>query len=334
MDGRLSEKSRRLRMGPVALRAAAAVLGLSIGMAATGASAEPFVPERNATMVVTSSAGGGSDIISRTISNILTRQKIIPVEIVVENRPGGSGAVGFNYAAKKKGDPYTIANFALAFFTTPLLGNSPVTYKDFTPLASVAVDPYIMVVSAKSEIKSLDDLKAKGSVVSGTTGVASDPSLIAHLLKAGLDIPIQIVPYGGDGEVTSALLGGHVDVQFGNPSEVLPLIKAGEVRPIAISATERLEALPDVPTFKELGHDIELMQVRGFVLPKDVDPEAAKYWADAFKKATETEEWKKEYIDRFNVQPAFAAGADMQAQMDQIHEKYTKILTDLDLIKK
>ncbi len=309
----------------------ATVVAVGLGIAPAAAA---WTPDRSVNVIVTSSAGGGSDLFSRTITGIMTKQKIVPVPFLVENRTGGSGAVGFSYAAKKVGDPYTLANVSVSFFTTPLLGESPVSYKDFTPVVGIADDAYVMLVSAKSPLKTIEDIKAKGSIVSGTTGIVADPSLLAQKLKGALGIKVNVVPYGGDGEVTSALLGGHIDVQFGNPSEVLPLIKSGELRPIAMSSSTRLAALPDVPTFKEIGVDIVLVQLRGFVLPKDVPADAVAYWVDAFKKATSTPEWKAEYIDRFNVVPIFLSGAELAAEMEKRNADYEQLMRGLDLIKK
>ncbi|MCT7664135.1 Bug family tripartite tricarboxylate transporter substrate binding protein [Shinella kummerowiae] len=295
--------------------------------------AHAFEPDRDVTVVVTSSAGGGSDTITRILTDTITKLKLTPSNFVVENRTGGSGAVGYSYTAKRKDDAYLWANIGVSFFTTPLLGESPVTYRDFTPLAAVSEDPYIMVVSKDSKIKSLADIKAAGKMVSGTTGIVADPALLAQRLETTMGIEADVVPFGGDGEVVAALLGGHIDVQFGNPSEVLPLIKSGDVRPIAVSAAERLPAFPDIPTIKESGYDVVLTQLRGFVMPMNAPEEAVAYWAEVIKKALESEQWKTQYLDRFNVVPKYMAGAELAAEMDKRNADYTALMTSLGLIK-
>jgi putative tricarboxylic transport membrane protein len=297
------------------------------------APAQAFEPERDVTIVVTSSAGGGSDIISRVLGDTIAKQKLTKSNILVENRTGGSGAVGYTYASQRTNDAYLWANIGVSFFTTPLLGKSPVSYKDFKPLAAVSEDPYIMVVKADSPIKSLADIKAKGAMVSGTTGAVADPALLAKKLEPAMGIKASIVPFGGDAEVLSALLGGHIQVQFGNPSEVLPMIKDGQVRAIAVSSEQRLPFLPDVPTFKDAGYDVVLTQLRGFVMPKDTPDDAVAYWAGVIEKALQSDTWKTQYLEKFNAVPKFLAGKDFQAEMDKRNADYTALMTSLGLIK-
>lgn len=299
--------------------------------AASAASA--FEPDRDVTVVVTSSAGGGSDTITRILTDTITKLKLTPSNFIVENRTGGSGAVGYSYTAKRAEDPYLWANIGVSFFTTPLLGESPVSYKNFTPLAAVSEDPYIMVVAKESDIKNLADIKAAGKMISGTTGIVADPALLAQRLETAMGISADIVPFGGDGEVVAALLGGHIDVQFGNPSEVLPLIKSGDVRPIAVSSAERLPAFPDVPTIRESGYDVVLTQLRGFVMPSGVADDAVAYWAGIIKTALESDIWKTQYLDRFNVVPKYMAGAELAAEMERRNADYTALMTSLGLIK-
>lgn len=299
----------------------------------TASFAQAFEPDRDVTVVVTSSAGGGSDTITRILTDTISKLKLTSSNFVVENRTGGSGAVGYSYVSKRKDDAYLWANIGVSFFTTPLLGESPVNYKVFTPLAAVSEDPYIMVVAKDSKIKSLADIKTAGRMISGTTGIVADPALLAQRLETAMGIEADVVPFGGDGEVVAALLGGHIDVQFGNPSEVLPLIKSGDVRPIAVSAADRLPAFPDIPTIKESGYDVVLTQLRGFVMPQNVPADAVAYWADIIKKALESEQWKTQYLDRFNVVPKYMAGAELAAEMDRRNADYTALMTSLGLIK-
>lgn len=310
----------------------ARIAAVSIFALAAGA-ANAFTPERDVTTVVTSSAGGGSDIVTRTLGEVIRELKLTDSNVLVENRTGGSGAVGYTYVAGKAGDEYMWANIGVSFFTTPLLGDSPVKYSDFTPLAAIAEDAYVMIVRPDSPIKSLADVKTEGRMLSGTTGVVADPALIAKKMESAMGIGVDIVPFEGDGEVMAALLGGHIDVQFGNPSEVLPLIQSGEVRAVAVTSGARLASLPDVPTMTEQGYDVELTQLRGFVMPPKVSDEVTGYWADVIQKAVESPQWKERYVDRFNVVPKFLSGDDFKAEMDKRNALYTELMQGLGLIK-
>jgi putative tricarboxylic transport membrane protein len=300
---------------------------------AVGAPAFAEYPEREITLIVQGSAGGGSDIIARTIANIIEKKKLVSKPIIVENRPGGGGAVGYTFVAKREADPYFIGTIGGSFFTTPLLGQSPVTYKDFTPIAAIASDPYVMVVTAKSGVKSIADIKAMGTVRVGTTGVVTDPGLIAKMLEEHLGITTRNVPFGGDGEVLTALLGGHIDVQFGNPSEVLSQINAGVLVPLAVSSGQRMSQLPNVPTFKEQGLDIEFTQLRGVVMPKGIPPEAVVYWERVMKAVAESEEWKAEYIDRNGSLPLYLDSAAFGARMPELSQTYSDFMKKTNVIK-
>lgn len=326
-------RSTRIHRSAPARAGLVASLALLAATVGWSPAAKAFEPERDVTIVVTSSAGGGSDIITRVLADTITKLKLTKSNFLVENRTGGSGAVGYTYAAKRTEDPYLWSNIGVSFFTTPLLGQSPVSYKDFKPLAAVSEDPYIMVVKADSPFKTLADVKKAGRIVSGTTGIVSDPALLAKSLETAMGIKADIVPFGGDGEVVTALLGGHIQVQFGNPSEVLPMIKDGKVRAIAVSTKERIPALPDVPTIRESGYDVTITQLRGFVMPKDVPDEVVAYWAGIIKQALASDLWKTNYLQRFDAVPLYLAGKDFQAEMDKRNADYKTLMTSLGLIK-
>src|SRR5687767_10902291 len=253
-------------------------------------------PERDVTMIVPFGAGGGSDVLSRTMVNVIGQLKLLPVNLLVENRPGSSGAVGYTYVAKQAGNPYVLATVSVSFFTTPLLGASEVSYKDFTPVAAIAMSPYIMAVRAASPIKSFEDVKKARRLTTGTVGVVSDPVLLARMLQNATGVTIDTVPFDGEGEVMTAVLGGHIDFMLGNPGEVLPQIEAGTLRPVAVSTPERLQSLGNTPSFKQLGYNIEHVQLRGVVMPPDTPADAVTFWEDALRKVAESDEWKREYL--------------------------------------
>lgn len=290
-------------------------------------------PTRDVTIVVPFGAGGGSDVLSRTIANVLRELKLVPVNLLVENRPGSSGAIGYTYVARQAANPYALATVSVSFFTTPLLGASEVTYKDFTPVAAIAMSPYIMAVRAASPLKSFDEVKKARRLTTGTVGVVSDPVLLARMLQNATGVTIDTVPFDGEGEVMTAVLGGHIDFMLGNPGEVLPQIEAGTLRPIAVSTGARLQSLSDTPSFKELGYDIEHVQLRGVVMPPDVPAETVAFWEDALRKVAESPEWKREYLDRFRDEPRFVGSTEFGQVLETTNGLYAKLMTDLGLIK-
>jgi len=315
------------------------VLGTMLGVTGglmlngTGAWAADKYPSKNITMIVPFGAGGGSDILARTIVSVIQDMKLLPVDILVENRPGSSGAKGYKLVADHKGDPYMMATVSVSFFTTPLLGASPVSLKDFTPIAAISMSPYILVVRADSKIKSIEDLSKAKRLSTGTTGVVSDAALIGQMIQNEVGVKVVAVPFDGEGEIKAGLLGGHLDFMLGNPSEILPQIEGGAVRPIAVTTPERLASLPDVPTFKEAGYDIEHTQLRGVVMPLDMPADVIDYWEGILQKVATSEEWKKQYIDRYKDEPRFVPHEEFKKVLENTNQKYETMMKQLKIIK-
>jgi len=289
-------------------------------------------PERDVTMIVPFGAGGGSDVLSRTMANVIRELNLIPTNLLVENRPGSSGAIGYTYVAKQKGNPYTLATVSVSFFTTPLLGASEFNYEDFTPVAAIAMSPYIMAVRAASPYTTFEDVKKARRLTTGTVGVVSDPVLLARMLQNASGITIDTVPFDGEGEVMTAALGGHIDFMLGNPGEILPQIEAGTLRPLAVSTGARLQSLPDTPSFRELGYPIEHVQLRGVVMPPDMPQEALTFWENALRRVAESPEWKREYLDRFRDEPRFLGAEEFGEVLEMTNNLYTQIMAELGLI--
>jgi len=310
------------------LMSALMISALSVGVA----KADDY-PTRDIQFIVPFSAGGGSDVLARNIAGAIKELKLLPVNILIDNRPGSGGAVGYNFLAGRKGNPDYVGTVSIAFFTTPLMGGSPVSYKDFQPLAAIARDPYIMAVAANSPFKSIKDLAAKGTFIAGSPAAVSDATLLARRLASDMKVKAQVVPFDGDGEALSALLGGHVDVMFGNLSEIIGQVKGGAIRAIAVTTEQRIADLPDVPTFKELGYDIELAQLRGMVMPLGTPPETVAYWEALLKKLAESDYWREHYLERFSVLPAYLDSKAFGAEITKINDRYEVLMHELGVIK-
>ncbi|MGX9936561.1 Bug family tripartite tricarboxylate transporter substrate binding protein [Advenella kashmirensis] len=290
-------------------------------------------PEKNIEYIVQSGVGGGSDILARMLAKVLQEEQLLPVKMLVENRPGGAGAIAYNYIASHKSDPYILGGVGVSFFTTPLMNKSQVDYKSFTPLAAIAESPYILAVRSDSDIKSVEDLKTAKNLTAGTAAAVSDPTLLAKMTSEKLGIEIRVVPFDGEGEVLSAVLGGHVGLVYGNPSEIIEQINAGALRPLAVTAAERISSLPKTPTFKELGYDITHFQLRGIVMPGEVEPDVIAFWEKTLKKVADSTAWKEQYINRFNETPAFVGSQEFAKQMVQTSQKYESMMKDMKLVK-
>ena len=197
------------------------------------------------------------------------------------NKGGGSGAEALRYLKDKEGDNHVIMATLNSYYTTPLRTDIGVDIEEFTPVARMALDTFVLWVNADSDIKTLDDyveaVKASGGTWKmGGTGTGQEDSLVTSMLENEFGIQVTYVPFKGGGDVAKNLVGGHIDSSVNNPSEALGFYNAGKVRPIAAFTPERIEVFPDTPTMGELGHDLVYWMQRSFVAPKGMAPRCSK----------------------------------------------------------
>jgi putative tricarboxylic transport membrane protein len=295
-------------------------------------------PDKPVTLVVHAGAGGGSDIFARTLASSVEKDKLLPKPLVVENKPGGSGGIAFAYVAGKKKDPHFMVTAVTSFITTPLMGLTPVSLKDFTPIANFAFDEYMLMVRADSKYKSMKDIVADAKanpkkITVGGTQLGSSDSICTYLIEKAAGIQLNYVVFNSGGEVNAAVLGGHVNMMVANPGEALELYKAGKVRILGVYAEKRLAGSPDVPTMKEQGINAVYVQNRGLCAPADIPADARKVLEDALFKYTQTDTSKK-YIKDNMLSDAWMGGVAFGKFLDEWNGKYAVILKDMGLIKK
>lgn len=306
-------------------------------IAGCGQAATKF-PEKPITLIVQSGAGGGSDIFARTLASGFEKEKLLSQPIVVENKSGGSGAVAFAYTAGKKGDPYFIQTAVANFLTTPLQGNSQVTYKDFTPIANFAFDEYVVLVKTDSKFQSMKDVIAAGKdkpkeVKVGGAELGASDSIATFMLEKATGAKFNYIVFAGGGESTAALLGGHVDLIVGNPGEAMEMVKGGKVRSLGVFAEKRLAGWPDLPTMKEQGINVTYVQNRGIVAPGNLPPDARKVIEEAMLKYFKGDTFKKYVKDNF-LSEGWMDGETFGKWLDSENTRYSDILKEMGLIKK
>ncbi|HHV64968.1 MAG TPA: tripartite tricarboxylate transporter substrate binding protein [Peptococcaceae bacterium] len=322
------------------------VLTTAVGCSSTPSQPAPqqeeqkgWVPEKPFELLVPMSAGGGSDVFARNLVKVIEDNKLCPQTIVVVNKPGGSGSIGWTYVAKDhKGNPYEISTTSSSFYTGPIAGQSPVSYKDFTHIINLCEDPNLILVKADSPYKTIKDLldaaKANPDKISaaGSSGLSVD-AIAFYTMQDAAGVKMKYVPFGGGGEVLTALLGGHVDFAYLSPSEAGPQIEAGKVRAIAVTTEDRMGgAMADIPTLKESGYDVVIAQARGVVAPLDIPEEAVAFLQDMFKKAIETPEWK-EFLANNYMEEKVLIGEDFYKLSEEITSLFTKYLDKIEAAK-
>lgn len=313
---------------------------------ATKMAAKSNYPEKPIAFVAPNGAGGGLDKTARLIVKGLSETKLVTETMTVENKPGGGGSVYMaEYATKETKNPYKLLVNSPPVLINNLKkeGNSPFGYKDTTPLAQLTKDYGAITVPANSKYKDLkallDDIKADPTkiIIAGGSSPGGMDHLFAMLpvYKYGLDPKtIKYVAYDGGGEAITALLGNHATAAAKPVSLILPYVKSGNVRVLAVTSPERIntELLKDVPTLKELGLDAEFTIWRGVLGPKEMGKDEIAYWDKTFKELSEKEEWKK-LLAEDGVESEYKSAADFKPFLDEQEKLIKEILGVLGMSK-
>jgi tripartite-type tricarboxylate transporter receptor subunit TctC len=280
-------------------------LAVVTGLLAPEAGAQAKYPSRPIQLICPWAAGGGTDRIARMVATLLEKELGQPVTVV--NRTGGSGAVGHTAGGTAPPDGYTITIVTVELTMMHWMGLTPVTYREFTPVALLNIDPAGVQVAASSEWKTLKQLldwvkanpgkaKASGTGKGGSWDIAR-----AGMLKAA-GIPIDAMPWvpsTGAATGLQELVAGGVQVVTASLVEGRPLIDAGKVRPLAHMADKRDPAFRDVPTLKELGINWTMGAWRGIAAPKGTSPEIVAVLEKALDKVVKG----KDFTDFMNAAP-------------------------------
>jgi putative tricarboxylic transport membrane protein len=281
--------------------------------------------------------GGGHDTMLRQMQKVIQDNELTNDVINVVNKEGGSGAVGMGYVKTKEGNGNYLMAATSSILTTPLqVDNLDVSYKDFTPIARLAVDPSVLIVNKESPLMSIEDIKSAGESnllnVAGT-GKASLDNIVAIELGKEMGIEINYIAYESDAEIITAVLGGEVDFGVSNPNTTIEYIKNGDFRCYGISTEERVDILPEVPTFIEQGLNVDQVLFRGVMAPGNISDEEIKYLTDLVVSMTETEDWQKNYIEPNALTPGLLIGEDFKDYLEKMNISYEKTFKELGIIK-
>jgi tripartite-type tricarboxylate transporter receptor subunit TctC len=287
-------------MTRAAIRVAVLAFGL-LGAVAGLVAADDRYPTRPITLIVPFPPGGIADLTARPLAAALERTLKQPV--VVTNKPGAAGAVGNQSVAVAKPDGYTLLIGLVSISTIPevdtLFARTPAYTRDqFVGIARLNADPPVLVVNAERPWKTLkeavDDIRARPGeftfASSGLYGASHVPMEMLFNAAGGLKMR-HLITTGG-GPATTAVLGGHAAMWPSPPALALPHVKAGKMRPLATWGATRLASFPDVPTFKELGYDMEYYIWTALFAPRATPPAAVKALREATRQAVQEPEFR------------------------------------------
>jgi len=297
-----------------------------------GAALAATFPAKPLTIVVPTPPGGTTDLVARLLAEKLGASFGQPV--VVENRPGGATTIGAQAVLNQPADGYTVLMGTFATVTNPYLNKSiRVAYTDFDPVTLVVNTPNVLVVGTASPFKSLKDLVAAekarpGGVNFASTSNGGSPHLSGALFNSLAKVQLMHVPYPGSAPAITDLLGGHVDTMFDNLPASLPQIHAGKVRALAVTTSQRVPALPEVPTFAEAGFPgYEVNAWFGLLARKGTPPAAIEAWNQGVRAALEMPDVRQK-LSGWGAIPVGNTPAQFAAYLKAEDQKWARVIKD------
>jgi tripartite-type tricarboxylate transporter receptor subunit TctC len=326
----MNTRSLRRRLLTLAL---ATPLALGAWTSATAADAYPSKPVK---ILVGYSAGGAVDAIARSVGQRMAG--ILGQPVVVENKPGAGTNIAIKSLTSSAPDGYTLLLAANALAVNPSM-YQPAPYdldRDFTPISMVGRVPVVFAVREGSPIRTLPEFvaaaKAKpGGVTVATPGNGATPHLAMELFQHTAGLKLSHVPYKGGAQAITDVLGGHVDVVAVNALEVLPLVKGGKLKVLAVMSTERSAVLPGVPTVAESGYPgFEASVWYGFVAPAGLPKPVLEKLHDAVQKAIDSKEVREQLAAAGGV-PLPGPTAQFETLLKSDAARYGKLIREANI---
>jgi putative tricarboxylic transport membrane protein len=299
-------------------------------------------PERNVEILAAAAPGGGYDITARTIQRIMQSKKMVDIPIIVTNRAGGGGNVGYAYFAQRAGDPSIITILAPTVMGNHITGRSPMNYTDFTAVATLYSEAIGFATKADSPIKTgkdlIDRLRKDPSSVSIGLGISLGNALhVATALvarHAGVDAKrLRVVVFNSQAEVITAGVGGHVDVIVTRPSNMVGMLQSNQLRAFGVTSAERdTGATANIPTWREQGVDAVYSNWFAIIAPKGIPMNAIAYWDHQFKSLTASEEWQA-HLRQQQWTPEYRDSRETRAFFDSEYKLLRGVLADLGMAR-
>lgn len=300
LENQLNRLIRSLRVRPPV----AALLSTLIAVTCIGARAETY-PAKSIQIVLSYPAAGAADVLTRSISERLSKE--LGQAVVVDNKPGAGGAIGLVAAARARADGYTLY---LASYTNQAIASSVYRQqaahllKDFEPIADVAIAPHALVVPAALPVNSVAEfiayVKAKpGSFNYASQGQGTLSHLEAVVFLEAAGISMQHIPYKGSSDALPSLITNTTSMMFDSVAGSLPMVKAGKLKVLAVASAERSPLLPEVPTLEEAGvKGVRVDNLMGVFAPKGVAPAHLAVIGTALKKVLANPELQSTIVSK------------------------------------
>lgn len=318
-------------------------LGLLVCLIAAGllfgthAMAADKYPSKQINWYIHSSAGGGTDIFSRTAA--LRLRRILKTPIIISTMSGGSGARMLNYMMEKPADGYTLVSLTNSNLASMARGLTKAKRSDLIGIARGCYDAQSFCISTKGKFKSIQEIvtfaKANpGKVKVGVAHMAGIDHVTTHAFAKAAGIKLEYVPFKGGGEIIVNLMGGSIDMGVLNPSEFIGQYEAGNIKPVVFHVSKRLEAFPDTPTSKELGYDVEMATWRGVAVRAGTPDAIVKKLRDAFQKTMKHSIYQNYLKDNSMGPESILTGEEWDAFLDTKWPVWVDAMKELGYTKK
>jgi tripartite-type tricarboxylate transporter receptor subunit TctC len=303
--------------------------------AATAAQEADFPRKNTIELTVLFPAGSSADVTARLLADGMGKE--LGTSVVVFNRPGAGGAIGYQHVAGQKPDGYSLVWNSNSISTTYYSGTSAINYEAFDPVARVLNESPVLAVRSESKWKTLADAIAAAKsqpmgITVGNSGVGSHTHISSAALFRAAGVEVVDVPFGA-AQVLTSLLGGQVDAVVQLPAALAGYVKNGQVRLLASLTAERDPAFPEVPTAREQGYNVALEAWRGVAAPKGTPKKVIAVLEAAIKKTVESREFA-EACARLGVRPAFMPSAEFGALIAREDASLARIMDAIGLKKR
>jgi tripartite-type tricarboxylate transporter receptor subunit TctC len=299
--------------------------------------ADETYPSRQINWYIHSSAGGGTDIFSRTVAMPLRR--ILKSTIIISTMSGGSGSRMLNHLIEQPADGYTIVSITNSNLGAMARGMTKATMDDLTGIARGCYDPQSFCASTKGRFKSIQEIvdfakQNPRKVKIGLAHMAGIDHLTAYEFANAAGVQLEYVPFKGGGEIIVALMGGTIDLGVLNPSEFLGQYEADNIKPMVFLVEDRLKDFPDVPTAKELGYDVEMATWRGVAIRSGTPEPFVNTLRDAFLKAMKSKVYQDYLKNNYMGPESVLAGEEWEAFLKKKWPVWQKAMKELGYVKK
>ena len=327
----------RTRSAPVGILALA-LLVVTGGAGLAAAQGRPEFPTRPITFIVGFAPGGGADVFARALAD--AAKTVLPQPFAVENRPGAGGTAAAAHASARPADGHTVlfAHAGSSIITPIITNQAQLKWDAFEPVARIHAEEEWLFGHPDGPWKTIDEVVAYAKAnpkkvrVAGSAIGGIDSFVVLSWEKAA-NVDVEYIPHEGGGPATLAFLGKNAELLIGNVSEVVQHVEAKKMVPLAVASEKRSPIFPDVPTLREKGWDVAMVQWRSVLAPRGTPAARVGILAEAFQKAMGAESWKT-FNRNAKAVDLYLGPADFRKFLSAEEERFGKIIDQLGLRKK